>query len=157
MPPKGVGFPDPLSGTLNTHYSLAKERFAATRTSYSSIGIRSEYSPSDFDEIERQREIALAWAKKLASTLKQSPSGSFPDLSRLELEPFPASVTHEFWRYRWEDFLAWVRMYEKIRVEVDKLQGIASRNFVEEVAVVLSPFAAAAAIGLSVFKALSFP
>ena len=89
--------------------------------------------------------------------MKRGRLGKFPDLSKMGLQEFPTEITHEYWRYRWKSFLDVLEGYEETRIEVEGLQQTTDRNLIEGIAVILNPFAAAAAIGLSIFKALNFP
>jgi hypothetical protein len=120
------------------------------RTHLCMIFVKSEFSPDDFEELQRQRTLSCDWSKAVAKVLlKINPK----ELPPLEIDDFPVPTFEEaYFLETVEDVELRVKWYNENRDKALKTITLLSKTEFEKTMFYLSPFLLCLALALRIAK-----
>jgi hypothetical protein len=151
-------FPTNVIGYKETYARNHLKRMQETLKSLPA-GVCSDSPPSKYadpDFVEQCR-IACPWARESADYIGKLEVGKLPELTMSLLPSFPEGITHPYLKDLFAEVQEKVSTYEELRSDFLRTENMLGQSTVEQIAVVLGPYFAAVAIGLSWFKALYGP
>jgi len=124
------------------------------------IGLKfqqSKISPPEFDEIQRQHDLVRPWAQEHSTRIATICSQELPELTLKSIAPFPEGITNPDILHVRDIAYETIQKYERLRADVLEIERQLKPTATDEILVVAGPFLVAAAIGLTLFKAIYGP
>jgi hypothetical protein len=124
------------------------------------IGIkfeRTSASPPNFEEDQRQHDRVRPWAQEVTRRILALNPQELPELTLASIPEFPAGITDEIILDERNKVHSIIETYTQRRAEALDAKRRLERTSLEEVFIFVSPLLVAAAVGLTLFKALYGP